>query len=510
MTALRKALTAVSAAAIAALALTGCAGGPGTPSSGSDPLPDSQQKLTFVPNNFPPSLNLPASPADTGSIVIDSQVLQALVKFDGKKATPGLATSWSWTSDTTLQFKLREGVKFSDGAPFTAKDVKETFDAYIGAKSPAFSAQFAPIVSYEATDDHTFTITTSKPVGTLVGFLQFVYIGEAGHVTDPEFWNKPIGTGPFKITEYTPNDHVTMVRNDDYWGPKAKLKSLTFKKITDVSSKITAISNNEAQVVSDVPSDQVDSVKAMDGVKLLTADNLNYFFVWFNNALTPFDDKRVRKAMFEAIDIPTIAKSLYAGQATAMTTFCSPSAFGCVKADLPSYDPKDAKKLLAEAGYPNGFDTEVIFSTAMGAGITDLAPALVSYWKAIGVNVVPRGEDQATWLADFTALTWKVDLQTNQTLTGDADYTLGRLYTCAAKRLGYCNPSLDAVLGKAQQSTDQAERLDLYKQATKILEKDLPFIPMLSLKANAAIRSNVQGLKIPATEFIDFSGVYLN
>jgi peptide/nickel transport system substrate-binding protein len=512
MTSLRKRLGLLAATAtVAAVALTGCASGSSpSPSASSTSLPDSSQNLTYIPSAFPLNLDIPANPAEIGVNAVVSQVLQPLVKFDGKKATADLATSWTWTDPTTLKLTLRKGVTFSDGKAFTAADVKASFDVYIAANSPAFSAQFAPIMSTAATDDHTFTITTSQPVGTLVNFLSFVYIGEAGKVTQADYWNKPVGTGPFKVTEYVPNDHVALARNDSYWGTKAKLKTLTFKKVSDVSSKVTALSNNEAQVVGDVPSDQIDSVKAIDGVKLQTADSYSYFFVWFENSKSPLNNVKVRKAMFEALDIPTIAKSLYGNTASAMDSFCPPTAFGCTTAKLPSYNPKDAKKLLADAGYPKGFSTDIIFSTVNGSNITDLAPALISSWKAIGVTVTPRGEDQATWLADFSALNWQQDLQVNQTLTGDADYTLNRLYSCAAKRLGYCNPSLDTLLTKAQQSTDQTERLGLYKQATTVLEKDLPFIPLLNLKVNDAVRSNVKGLSIPPTEFIDFSSVYLH
>jgi peptide/nickel transport system substrate-binding protein len=102
-----------------------------------------------------------------------------------------------------------------------------------------------------------------------------------------------------------------------------------------------------------------------------------------------------------------------------------------------------------------------------------------------------------------------MDVQPNQTITGDADYTLNRLYSCAAKRLGYCNPELDALMTQAQQSADQDERAELYQQVADIMATDLPAIPLFQLKANVAMRSNVQGLTIPPTEFIDFSTVYL-
>jgi peptide/nickel transport system substrate-binding protein len=506
----RKLWAAAAAAVVAALALTGCSSGGGGSSSGS-PLPDAQQNLTYLPSAFALNLNIPANPAEPGVNNVISQVMEPLVKYDGKKASPSLATSWSWTTPTTLQFKLRKDVTFSNGDKFTAEDVKATFDAYIAAKAPAFTSQFAPITGYTADDDYTFTITTKQPVGTLIGFLAFVYIVDGKHVGDADYWNAPIGTGPFVITDYVANDHVTMTRNDDYWGQKAKLKKLTFKKVTDVSARLTALSNNEAQVVGDVPSDQISQVKGMDGVSFVQADSLNYYFIWFENQHSPLDDVDVRKALFEAIDVPTIAKAIFGDGATPMTSLCPPAAFGCVKTTLPSYDPKDAKALLAKAGYPDGLtlDQDILFSNTGGSSVNDLVPALISAWKAIGVTVKPRGVDQATWLADFTALNWDLETQVNQTLTGDADYTLNRLYSCAAKRLGYCNPQVDSLLSQAQQSTDQDARLKLYEQATKLLSQDLPFIPLLNLKVNAATRSTVKGLSIPPTEFIDFSKVSL-
>src|SRR5690606_36909924 len=145
--------------------------------------------------------------------------------------------------DTTLVFKLREGVEFSDGTPLTAADAKGSIERYIGWEA-ALKTVLAPIQEIEATDDHTLTIRTSKPTGTLVGVLSLVYIGkgEFSHsdVTiqaDNDYWAKPIGTGPFVISEYVANDRFVFERNENYWGEKAKLKTLTMKQVTDVNGK---------------------------------------------------------------------------------------------------------------------------------------------------------------------------------------------------------------------------------------------------------------------------------
>lgn len=512
MTSIRKRLGGLTIAAIvAAIALAGCSAGgsSGTPKASATPLPYAQQNVTFVSNYGVPGLDTSKTPLEVGTNQVISNVMQALVILD-KKSTPQpqLATSWSWTTPTTLQFKLRHGVTFSDGQPFTSADVKGSFDRYIAEKAQ-LAAVLAPIASYTADDPYTFTITTKAPDAPLVGVLALVHIGESSHSTDDAWWSKPLGTGPFVITDYVANDHVTLTRNDHYWGTKAKLKTVTFSLITDTNAKVTALSNGQAQVLDDVTFDQIPTVKALPNVTLTQADSLTYNFLWFNNAKSPLTNPKVRKAMAEALDLPTIVKSLYGDTASTMESFCPSSAFGCVPAKgMPTYNPKDAKALLAAAGYPKGFSVDILLNTA-NSGMDTLVAAYVSAWKAVGVTVTPRAEDPASWLADFSAHNWDMVVDPNQTITGDADYTLNRLYNCAANRLGYCNPSLDGILTKAQQSTDQSERKDLYQQAVDIMAKDVPGIPMFQAKSNLAYLNTVKGLTIPPSEFIDWSTVYL-
>lgn len=508
MTHLRTRLSmAAAAVVVTCLALAGCAGGTTPADPSAERLPDEQQELTFVPNYGIQALDISKTPLEIGVNQVLSNVMQPLVRFDGEKINPVLATEWEWTTPTSLQFTLREGVTFSDGTPFTADDVVGTLDRYIAQNGP-LAAALSVIQDYEATDDLTVVINTKAATGTLVGILSMIYIGQGAHSTDDAWWVEPVGTGAFVIDDYVADDHVTLVRNEDYWGEKAILKTLTFKIIPDVNAKITGLSNNEVQVVNGVPYDQIETVKTMSGVTFEQIDSLNYWFLWFENEHAPLDDVRVRTAMWEALDLPTIIESLYGDTVTPMEAFCPSAAFGCLPTDLPSYDPEHAKELLAEAGLADGFETDIIFNTAV-AGTNNLVQAMISAWNEIGVKVTPRGLDSATWLAEFQALNWDMDVQPNQTITGDADYTLNRLYSCAAKRLGYCNPELDALMTQAQQSIDQDERTELYQQVADTMAKDLPAIPLFELKANVGMRSNVQGLTIPPTEFIDFSTVYL-
>lgn len=524
MTSLRAKLGPITAlAAIAALALSGCSPA-GEVAGGGDPLPDEQQNLTYIPAYGWSGSDISAAPLEIGINMAISQTLETLIVLDENNTPqPKLAESWEWVDETTLVFNLREGVEFSDGTPFTAADVKGSLERYIGWEA-ALATVLAPISTIEATDDHTLTITTSAPTGTLLGVLSMVYIGKAefSHAdttieADAEYWAKPIGTGPFIITDYVANDHFSFERNENYWGEKAKLKTLTMKQVTDVNGKITALSNGEAQIVGDVPNDQIPQIESMSDVNFVQQPSLNYYFLWFDNKNEYLQDQRVREAMWAALDLKTIQESLYGDTAVVMTSFCPVSAFGCVEPSegMVEYDPARAKELLAEAGYADGFTVDVIYSTANGAGFANMMQAFISAWQEIGVTIEPRALDSATWLQVFGTVNpdgthaWDMDVQANQTITGDADYTIYRLYNCDAGRLGYCNEEFDRITKQAQQVTDADERLVLYQQAIDIMRADTPAIPLFEINVNAAMASSVKGLVIPPNEFIDFSTVYL-
>lgn len=524
MTSLRAKLGSVAAlATIAALVLSGCST-TGEEAGGGDALPDEQQNLTFIPAYGWAGSDISAAPLEIGINMAISQTLEALIVLDENSVPqPRLAESWEWVDETTLVFKLREGVEFSDGTPFTSADVKGSLERYIGWEA-ALQTVLAPIQEIETTDDHTLTIRTSAPTGTLLGVLSLVYIGKAefshSDVTieaDTEYWSQPVGTGPFVISKYVANDSFEFVRNENYWGEPAKLKTLTMKQVTDVNGKITALANGEAQVVGDVPYDQVAQVKAMDNVTFTQQPSLSYYFLWFDNKNEFLQDQRVREAMWAALDLKTIQEALFGDTAAPMESFCPTSAFGCLEPTdgMVEYDVDRAKQLLADAGYADGFTVDAIYSTANGAGFANMMQAFISAWQEIGVTVEPRAMDPASWLKAFGTVNedgthgWDLDVQPNQTITGDADYTIYRLYNCAAARLGYCNPEFDALTTKAQQIADADERLSLYQQAIDIMRADTPAIPLIQINVNVAAANNVKGIVIPPNEFINFSTVYL-
>ncbi|MFS2242456.1 ABC transporter substrate-binding protein [Microbacterium sp. OR16] len=508
MTLKSRGLTALAAiVAVAGLVLTGCSGGSAGSSNGEGELA-ADQSLTFAPGLFPVSLDIANFPAEEGVQLAVQQTLQTLVTFDGEEATPLLAESWDYVTPTELTFALRDDVTFSDGTPFTAEDVKASLQRYIDAEK-AFSVLLAAITEIRVDDEHTVTLVTSEPVGTLVGTMSLIWIGKADAINDEAYWKAPVGTGPFVVDEYVADDHISFSRNEEYWGEQPALTSMEFVNIPETAAQITALETGEVDVVGSIPPDQVSNVKSLSDVSFDQVDSLSYYFIWFNQNREPFADVRVRQAMVHALNIGQTVPDLFGESATVAGAPVPQTVFGATKQKQLEYDPDRAKELLAEAGYPDGFTASMQWPTAGGPNIQPMAKAFISDWAKVGIKIEPLEKERAQWLQDFGSLNWDLNLQTNATPTGDADYTLNRLYTCAAERMGYCNPALDATLARARASLDQDERAKLYEQANEILWTDVPGIWPVDLRANIAYRDTVTGLELPSSNRPDFSGVVI-
>lgn len=468
------------------------------------------QTLRFAPGNFPVSLDIQTYPAEEGVQVVSQQIFQTLVEVKDGEATPLIAESWTNADPLTWTFKIRDGVKFSDGSALTANDVKASLDRLI-----ALGSSFAPLfVNFDATradDDKTFTVTTKVPVGTMLNTLSLVFIGKGDGVGNEAYWQKPVGSGPFAVSDYVPDDHVTLVRNENYWGEnKARLDTIEVISMPEVSSKITGLVTGELDLMTTVPPDQVSSVNGVDGIEYVSGPSYQYLVTWFNEQREPFDDVRVRQAMWHAIDVKQVVSDLY-GPDVLATAPIARAVFGAPQLEQLSYDPELAKKLLAEAGFPDGFSTTFMWPREAGPNIRSLAQAFVSAWADVGIKVEPMELERAKWLEDFIAVQYDVTMFNNATATGDSDFTLNRLYTCAAaaKRTGYCNEGLDATLLAAAASLDQVERKRLYTEAATTLWNDAVGIWPVEVPNTAALRQEVKGFALSPNNRHDLSTVYI-
>lgn len=259
-----------------------------------------------------------------------------------------------------------------------------------------------------------------------------------------------------------------------------------------------------------VPPDQVKELEGAGEVMLQRATSWVYYFNWFNCGRKPFDDPRVRRAMWHALDVETIVKDLFGTGAKPMDAPIPSSVFGYAKQQPYAHDTDKAKQLLREAGLADGFSTSMMWFDDTGPLARQLASAMISGWRKIGVKVESQSIEKAEWLERLNSLDWDMDLQTNTVTTGDADFTLGRLYTSQANRLGYKNPKLDAILRKAAESSDNGRREELYAQACKIIWDDAPGIFPANIVTAYGRRDNVSGFKPAASNQPDLTTVGLS
>ncbi|WP_052352851.1 ABC transporter substrate-binding protein [Neobacillus dielmonensis] len=482
------------------LIASGCAGissDSGTSTDGaSEGKTSKEQKMTVASDVGIISLDPYGSAhGEPSTILAATQIYDTLVIKDGDTFTPSLAKEWKQPDDNTWVFTLRDDVTFHDGSKLTAKDVKASLDQLVQRKESPLTVLWAQLDSVEATDDTTVTIKTKTPLGNMLYNLTLLFITPADQATKDDFFRKPIGSGPFKVVSFQPEQDLVLSANKDYWNGAPKLDSVTVRNIPETAARMTAIETGEIDATWTIPADQINQLKQNKDIKIVDTPSYFYYFNWFNSSQKPFDDVRVRQAMWYAIDTKAIVNDLFGDTAEVMKAPIPSSVFGFSEQTPYEYNPEKAKQLLAEAGYPNGFETRMIWSKGSGPQIFELQKALASYWDKIGVKIIPDQLERAEWIEKLTALDWNMDLQTNAVISGDADYTLGRLYISQANRNGYKNEQLDDLLVRAKQSTDSAQRAQLYDQANKIIWDEAVGIFPLQLKQIYAVRSNIKGLE---------------
>ena len=400
---------------------------------------------------------------------------------------PSLATSWKPLSDTQWEFKLRRGVKFHNGATMAAEDVKFSFDRVLDTKkkSPQIG-NIRAIKEVRIVDPDTIHIVTDKPFPLLLERLVFFPIVPKKHVEavgDQAFGlSAPVGTGPWKFVEWKKDQLIRLEAFDQHWRGKPAFKHLVIRAIPEIATQIAELKTGGVDIIRNVSADLVPELKAHAQTYVSSAPILRVHYVEFDMRPPPFDKKLVRQAANWAVDKQAIIQKMMAGLGRQVPTVVQPPAFGHDPDVKPyGYDPKQAKALLAQAGYPNGVDV------TLHSAFVEFRPvfeAICQMLTEVGIRTTPRMWDPGpAWnkffQAEGKATNGYYGSWGNYSVF-DADAVLHPLYhTSPGGWIGmhYTRvEGLDALIDEARSTVDQAKRKRVYSQVQRLLKEDAPAI----------------------------------
>lgn len=455
----------------------------------------------------------PQDTNDNASYSIEKCMLEGLVGFNEKmEQIPQLAERWDASPDARVYtFYLRKGVKFHDGTPLNAAAVKANFDRIRNPDNKLKRYTLFKIISQiDVIDEHTVRFTLAEPFGAMIA----TFAHPAGGINSPtavekygkEYGKNPVGTGPYKFVEWMPNDHITLVKNPDYWdkanGPK--VDKIIVKPVPEAGTRIAMLQKGDAQFVNTVPYAQAEIVKGDKNLNLVANEAIYTFWVAMNVQKKPFDNVKVRQALNYAVDKEAIIKAVLRGYGKPADSPLAPQVWGYSQVKAYPYDVAKAKALLAEAGYANGFKATLRCAETTEA--KEVAVALQGQLKQVGVDVQVVSLDAATLSAErFKPLAEnKCEMEYGgwSPSTGDADWGIRPLLTkenwppTNFTISFYTNPKVEELVKAALQTSDPAKRKAAYAEVQQIVIEDAPWIFLWVNYVLGGSRSDVGGICI--------------
>jgi peptide/nickel transport system substrate-binding protein len=471
----------------------------------------------------------PYTRQETVQLSFLANIYEPLVRWNRDlKLEPALATSWQQTSPTVWRFKLRPGVKWQDGTPFTAADVVFSFGR-INAPSSVMRAPLGALKEIRAVDDTTIDIETKQPDPILMQELTNFFIMskawcEAHNATVPVQIDatkdenfavrNAMGTGPFRLTLREPDRRTIVEKNPDWWDkPEHNVDRVEFDVIGSAATRVAGLLSGELDMIYTVPPQDMDRISKTPGLKLWQANELRTIFLGMDQSRdellksdvkgkNPLKDVRVREAFAMAIDEPAIAARIMRGQAHPSWEMWGPGVNGYNAAldKRPPVDIARAKALLAEAGYPNGFRLTLDCPNDRYVNDEAICTAVVSMLARIGMKIDLNAQTKSKHFGEINT----PKFNTSFYLLGWTPATYdahNALYALVGTRNGsrgeindggYSNPQIDTLIDHIGTETDQKKRDAMIDQSITILQKDVGYIPLHQQVIVWASKTNVE------------------
>lgn len=429
---------------------------------------------------------------------------------DAGELEPNLATDWQVSPDgRTVTLTLREGVRFHDGATFTAADVKATLDRVLDPKTGSVVASnLANVSSVRADGDHTLQIKLSRPDTALLNVLSTVgtSILDEQDIASGSVGREVNGTGAFRWGSWQQGQQVTLKANQDYWGEAPQLQTVEMRVIPDESSILSGMRADsfDLGIITD-PSvvNQVDT----DEMQVLSQPTLSYHVLQLNSQRGPLRELPVRQAVACALDRQQVVQTAYFGEGEVTGPITSPGYAYSPTEGLPCEPPdlEAARRLLAEAGYPDGFSLRTIVMVGEYATATNIAQSVQGQLERIGVQLDLQQQQTNVYVDNWLNANYDAAVALNG---GDTDPFLmyGRYFTknaSLAKPAGLSDPRIHQLLTEANTTTDGARREQLFRQLQQELLRLSPWVWLQHNQSYYLLGSDVEGFQAQTTESLD-------
>lgn len=517
----QKTVAAVASATAVVLVLAGCSGA-GTSTTSSKPV--SGGTLTYASGDAEPTCLDPHVGGNYPQALLATQYIEELVGLEDGEPTPELATKWTTSDDgKTLTFTLRDDVTFTDGTPFDAAAVVANIE-HVQDPATASSTGYLALQSITkatATDDHTVTLSLSRPDSALLESFSQPWVGmespkalERKQATNCE---SPVGTGPFAVTGWKHGDRITLTKNTDYWGKtKPRLSGITWRFLPDSTSRYAALQSGQVDVIDNAQPDQLKAASAKGAIRDLDAPRPGASNrLELNSGHGVFRDEAVRQAFIAGAEIDPGLQSLFLGTAKrSYSVLSSAEPLAYSEKSRFDYSPTKAKQLLDDAGWKVGSDgirqkdgqqLTVTFPVSTNQSVPaerSLFQQIQASEKAVGFKVVLDELDLSSWYAALAANEYDV---VSAPYTKVGPDVLRILYDSASIEpapSGYFanlaqldDPALDTLLEQAARTSDADERADLYEQAQKAILASDTVLPLYDQQNHFLVRSAVHGIQ---------------
>jgi len=468
-------------------------------------------EIESSPTNLDPRVGIDGQSERIDSLIFD----YLLTRGDNLNVAPGLAERWEIPDPLTYIFHLHRGVRFHDGRPLTARDVKWTFDSLITGqiRSPRGGA-YRFVDHIEAVDDSTVVFHLKEPDSPLLWNLSTGAVGIVPYGSGSELSSHPIGSGPFKFVSAEMDKEVIIKRNDDYWDEKPKIARVRFAVIPDATTQALELRKGSADVIinGSFPPDSVLTLEQEPSLAVESGPGTRLAYLGFNLRDPILKDVRVRLAIAYALDRKPMIEYLWRGEARPARSVLPPQSWA-YDGGVPAYDhdPDKARALLDAAGYPavNGVRFHITMKTSTDENTRLMVAVMQQQLREVGIALDIRTFEFATFFADVVhgafqmyGLRW---------IGGNEDpdifeyaFHSARFPPNGANRGFYSNPRVDELIDRGRREVDPAARKAIYAQLQRILADDLPYIDLWYLDNVLVHNQRVRNLKLNPAGNYDF------